>query len=204
MSDLVVIGAGGHAKVVVATARAAGFDVVAVLDDDGSRRGRAILGARVEGTTAELGRWPDALALLAIGSNRVRKELAARLPARWATLVHPSAVVHESVRIGEGTVVFAGAVIQPDTVLGAHVIVNTAASIDHDCQVGDFAHVAPGSHLAGGVSLGEGAFLGIGAKVIPGRRVGSWATVGAGGVVIRDIGEGCVAVGVPARERGPV
>src|SRR5262249_58040314 len=111
----------------------------------------------------------------------------------------PTAWVHPSVTIGAGTVIFAGAVIQPDATIGAHVIVNTRASIDHDCVLGDFVHVAPGVGLAGNVTLEEGAFLGIGAAAVPGSRVGAWATVGAGGVVIQPIAAGVTAVGVPAR-----
>jgi sugar O-acyltransferase (sialic acid O-acetyltransferase NeuD family) len=192
-----VIGSGGHAKVVIATLRASGYDVAAVWDDDPGRAGAALLGARVSGTTAECPR--EALAVVAIGSNSARRKVAAQLNLRYATVVHPTAIVHESVALGPGTIVFAGAVIQPDTRIGEHVIVNTAASIDHDCDIGDFAHVAPGVRLAGTVTLGKGAFLGVGSCAVPGARVGDWAVVGAGGVVIHPVEAGVTAVGCPAR-----
>lgn len=192
-----VIGSGGHAKVVISTLRASGYDVAAIWDDDSARAGVAVLGVRVSGTTAEC---PDgALAVLAIGSNRARRKVAAHLNLRYATVVHPTAFVHESVVLGAGTVVFAGAVIQPDARIGEHVIVNTAASIDHDCDIGDFAHVAPGVRLSGTVTLGEGAFLGIGSSAVPGARVGDWAVVAAGGVVVHPVEAGVTAVGCPAR-----
>lgn len=199
-----IVGAGGHAKVVIETARAMGcFQLAGVLDDDPARVGAEVLGVPVRGaidaeTVARLG---VEQAVLAIGSNQVRAELAARLDGLvcWATLIHPSAVIAPTVRLGEGTVVFAGAVIQPDAVLGRHVIVNTGASIDHDCVVGDVAHIAPGVRLAGNVCVGRGAFLGIGSCAIPGSRIGDWATIGAGGVVLGEIPTGVVAKGVPAR-----
>jgi sugar O-acyltransferase (sialic acid O-acetyltransferase NeuD family) len=142
---------------------------------------------------------PEAHAVLAIGDNRTRQRFADPARCRFATIVHPRAIVDPSVKLGPGTVVFAGAVIQPDTTLGAHVIVNTGASIDHDCWLDDFVHIAPGVRLAGNVSLDTGAFLGIGSVAIPGARVGEWTTVGAGAAVIQDVPADVVAAGVPAR-----
>lgn len=195
---LVVLGSGGHAKVVVATAAAAGFDVRSVLDDDRGRWGCEVLGVAVDGPLSravELG-LP---CVIAIGDNRTRRWLAERVGGPWATVVHPSALVHPTVQLGEGTVVFAGAVVQPDTMVGSHTIINTGASVDHDCRLGDFVHVAPGVRLAGDVELGEGVFMGIGSCAIPGVRVGPWAVVGAGAAVVGDLSEGVTAVGVPAR-----
>ena len=195
-----VVGAGGHAKVVISTMRAEGYDVDAVFDDDGHKCGKQLLGVPVVGSITDLQRLGPARAVLAVGSNSARKALAARLDGMdWVRVVHPSATLHPTVRLGPGTVVFAGAIIQPDTIIGAHSIVNTGATIDHDCVIGDYVHVAPGAHLAGGVRLDEGVLLGIGSAVIPGVRIGSWATVGAGGVVVKDLDAGVVAVGAPAR-----
>jgi sugar O-acyltransferase (sialic acid O-acetyltransferase NeuD family) len=136
--------------------------------------------------------------VIAIGDNRIRQKLAGEIDMEWLTVVHPQSYVHSSVKLGEGSVVFAGAIIQPGAVIGAHAIINTGATVDHDCMVGDFVHLAPGVRLAGGVEIAEGAFLGIGAVVIPSRRVGEWAVIGAGGVVVKDITGGVTAVGVPA------
>jgi len=198
---LAVIGVGGHAKVVAATARAAGFAIGRVVDDDPDRWGQALHGATVDGPTSRVLEDPEALAVLAIGDGRVRARLAAMARCRFARIVHPSAIVDPSVTLGDGTVVFAGAVIQPDSRIGRHAILNTGASVDHDCVVGDFVHIGPGARLAGGVTVGEGALLGIGSAVVPGRTVGAWTRVGAGAVVVGDLPPDVVAVGVPARVR---
>jgi sugar O-acyltransferase (sialic acid O-acetyltransferase NeuD family) len=197
---VVVLGAGGHAKVVIGTLLAAGFRISGAYDDEPSKRGTSVLGVPVVGRLdALVGAGPSA-AVIGIGDNRARAAVARRFPdLQWVAVADPQAVVHPSARLGAGTVVFAGAVIQPDAVLGAHVIVNTGATVDHDCVLGDFVHVGPGSHLSGGVRLGDGAFLGIGSAVIPNREVGAWTVVGAGAVVVRDLAGGVTAVGVPAR-----
>lgn len=199
----IVIGAGGHGKVVLATLQAAGVRVAECWDDDPELRGSELFGVPVRGPiAARAGRHPGRPAVLSVGDNRVRRELVRSLSLDWRTAVHPRAWIHESVELGEGTVVFAGAVIQPDARLGRHAIVNTGATVDHDCRLGDFVHLAPGVHLAAGVSVEEGAFLGVGSAVIPGRSVGAWATVGAGAVVLEDVAPGVTVVGVPARPAG--
>lgn len=200
-APVLVIGAGGHAKVIVGLAQVLGLEVACCVDDDPARIGGAVLGVPVRGPTGAVSLTGHRV-VLGIGNNRTRARLASSLSCAWATLVHPRAFVHPSVTLGAGTVVFAGAVVQPEAVLGAHVIVNTGATVDHDCRVGDCAHLAPGVHLAGDVHIGDGAFLGVGVSVIPGRRVGAWATVGAGAAVVRDVAPGTVAMGVPARSRG--
>jgi sugar O-acyltransferase (sialic acid O-acetyltransferase NeuD family) len=201
--SVAVIGAGGHAKVVISTLQAAGYIVTSVFDDDPARLGTSVMNVPVRGRVAELAQAGRRMAVIAIGDNRVREKLAREINMEWVTAVHPQSYVDSSVRLGEGSVVFAGAIIQPDTVIGAHAIINTGAIVDHDCVLGDFVHLAPGVRLAGGVQIARGAFLGIGAAVVPYRRVGEWAIVGAGGVVIRDIPDGVTAVGVPARSLLP-
>ena len=197
---LAVIGAGGHAKVVIATARSAGFDVVALYDDNTSLHGSRLLGVPVRGAIADIDPAVSGVFVLAIGDNATRYKLADRLSSlSWATIVHQQAIVHESVRLSPGSVVFAGVVIQPDSEIGAHVIVNTGVTIDHDCHIGDFVHLAPGTRLAGGCRVGEGAFIGIGSCVIPGKSIGDWSMIGAGAAVTSDIGDRVVAFGVPAK-----
>ena len=199
MSDaVVVIGAGGHAKVVIATLEARGIQIAGIVDDNPELWGRQLLGFEITGPAKEAHNL-GLLGILAIGSNRVRKRLADELSLEWATAIHPSAIVHPSVELGPGTVVFAGSTIQPNTVLGDHVIVNTGATIDHECRIDSFAHVAPGVSLAGTVSAGEGVLMGIGSSVVPGVTIGAWTVVGAGAAVVTDLGSNVTAAGVPAR-----
>ena len=196
---VIVIGAGGHAKVVIATLQAAGYSVEALYDDDESRWGTAFMGIPIVGPVAALPENSEHRAVIAIGCNNTRRLLAQELNLQWINAVHPQACVHSSVVIGAGTVIFPGAVVQPDTILGDHVIVNTGATIDHDCVLGDFVHIAPGAHLAGGVEVGDGSFFGIASAAIPGMKIGSWSIVGAGGVVVNEVPDATTVVGVPAR-----
>ncbi|MEJ5310882.1 MAG: acetyltransferase [Anaerolineae bacterium] len=195
-----ILGAGGHAKVVIATVQAAGSNVQALYDDDPRKWGQSVLDVPIVGAIASVDAAAEAGALVALGDNATRKAVAEQHPTlRWEIAVHPNADVHPSVTLGAGTVVFSGAVVQPGAVIGRHCIINTGATVDHDCVIGDYAHIAPGVHLAGQVTVGEGAFLGIGSVAIVGVTIGAWATVGAGAVVITDIPPGATAVGVPAK-----
>jgi sugar O-acyltransferase (sialic acid O-acetyltransferase NeuD family) len=197
---IALIGAGGHAKVVISTLRAMGRTVGAVFDDDQRKWQTTLLGVSVRGPIAAVAETDYRAAIITIGDNGARQRLSGELKnLEWLTAIHPQAYVDPSARIAGGSVVFAGAAIQPDVIIGSHVIVNTGATVDHDCVLGDYVHLAPGARLAGGVRIGRGSFLGVGAVVIPYRRVGDWATIGAGGVVVKDIADNVTAVGVPAR-----
>jgi len=197
---LYIIGAGGHAKVVLSTVLEAGLSVDGLFDDDPKKQGIDIMGIPVIGRISDARKRGPACGILAIGDNRTRYRLAQELSEwEWLPVVHPKAYVHPSVRLGPGTVVFAGAIVQPGVRVGAHIIINTGATVDHDCLVGDFVHIAPGAHLAGSVTIGEGALIGIGAVVLPGIKVGAWAVVGAGAVVVEDVPPHVTVVGVPAK-----
>lgn len=200
-SKVYVIGAGGHAKVVISTLRESDHEVVGAFDDDPRKAGTAIMGVPVLGPTEMIERYGVVGVISALGDNLLRKSLVESLGDRviWRTAIHPRAYVHESVRPGEGTVVFAGAVIQPECRIGVHSIVNTGAIIDHDCRIGDYTHVAPGAHIAGGVDLEVGVFVGVGASIIQGLTIGAWSIIGGGAAVISPVPAGVTAVGVPAR-----
>ncbi len=196
---VLVIGAGGHGKVVVSTLQAAGIPVDAVYDDNPQVWGTTLLGVPVRGPIEAVQQSVGATGVLGIGSNFVREHLSKALPLKWLTVIHPRSFVHPSAVVGEGTLVFAGAVIQPDARIGAHAIINTGALVDHDCTLEDYVHLGPGGRLAGGVRVGAGTALGTGSVVIPGVEIGRGAVVGAGTTVIADLPDNVVAVGSPAR-----
>ena len=205
MRRIVVLGAGGHAKVLIAAIRACGqFEIVGVIDRRPERAGdlpdlpflgddSVLFQRRIELDSVAIG----------VGAPTVgdeRPALFRRLKAcgyTVATVIHPSAVVASEV-IGEGTQIMARAVVQPAAAIGENCIINTAAVVEHDCCVEAHAHIAPGAILGGGVVVGWGALVGLGARVLPGVRVGSRATVGAGAVVTRGVPIGATVVGVPA------
>lgn len=211
MIPLWILGGGGHARVVIDAARSSGrFEVAGILDDQAMPGRDAVDGVAIMGpiTSEAVKTHQIAHAVIAIGNNRVRGDIADRLHGlvTWEPVVHARAYVAPHTEIGAGCVICAMAVVQPGTILGRHVILNTAVTVDHDNVTGELVHIGPGANLASDVIVEKGTLLGIGSRVIPGCRVGSWTTVGAGGVVVRDLPDNVIAVGVPAKvskEREP-
>lgn len=205
-TGVVIIGGGGHAKVVIESLRASGETVAAIVDADPTPR--AVLGVPVIGddlALADLRGQGLSKLFVAIGDNRLREKLGRKARELGFTLVnaiHTSAVISPTARLGEGVAVMAGVAINADSRIGELAIINTGAIVDHDCDLGAACHLGPAAALAGGVTLGERAFLGVGARAIPGVTIGADAIVGAGGVVVRDLPDAVVAVGVPARIKG--
>jgi len=203
MTSLLIIGAGGHGKVVAETAEAMGaWEKIAFLDD------------RFEALNGSL-RWPVsgsfgdaetlqpeyADAVVAVGGASTRLTLLEQLSHEkfyLPSLIHPTAWVSPSARLGEGCVVFAQAAVNADAHIGRGVIINTGATVDHDCMIGDGVHICPGAHLAGEVHIGHASWIGIGASVIQQIRIGAGVTVGAGAVVVDDVRDGVIVAGVPA------
>lgn len=136
--------------------------------------------------------------VVAIGDNAERKRMVESEAREWGLSVHASAVIADGTSLGEGTMICAGAIICPNVRIGKHCIINTGASIDHDCIIGDYCHVGPHATLCGTVTLEGGVFCGAGSVVIQGRRVGEWSTVGAGGVVVKDVLPNVIVKGNPA------
>ena len=210
MTPVIGLGAGGHAKVVIEILRLAGsYEIVGLLDIARARWETEVAGVKVLGGDELLpeihGRGISAafIGLGTVGDASQRKllfEKAREHGFEIVSAIHPQAIVSESAEIGCGPTVMAGAIINADARLGDNVIVNTGAIIEHDCVVGNHAHIATGACLAGAIHVGDGAHIGIGASVRQGIHIGRHAIVGAGAVVIRDVPEGVVVVGVPAKE----
>ena len=194
-----VIGAGGHGKVIVGLLKSLGWQVPHVYDDDPGLWGTRLSGISVTGPICSIADAKDPTAILAVGENSVRKSFATQLDLDWVTIVHPTAYVDATASLGPGTVVLPNATVHVGAKVGQHVIVNSSATVEHDCTLEDYCHVAPGCSLAGAVHVCEGALLGVGSCSIVGRRIGEWATVGAGAVVTSNIPAHSTVVGVPAR-----
>jgi UDP-perosamine 4-acetyltransferase len=202
---VLILGAGGHAKVVIELlrARSDAFSIAGLLDTDGSRR--SVLGVRVLGSDDQLGPLRRAglkHAFVARGDNRTRHAGLERLSKHGFELVNavsPAAIVSASAVLGRGIAVMAGAVINADSRIADLAIINTRASVDHDGSIGEAAHVCPGCSLAGRVTIGRMAFIGTGSSAIPGVTVGENSVIGAGSCIVRNIPANSVAFGVPAK-----
>jgi sugar O-acyltransferase (sialic acid O-acetyltransferase NeuD family) len=204
---ILIVGAGGHGQVVadilLAGHRAGDGDLpIGFVDDDPELQGKFCLGLPVLGPILRLNAFTHDAVIVALGDNADRSRVFALLRDKaeaFAIARHPAALIAKSAVVGPGTMICAGVIVNPMTNIGADVILNTGCTIDHHNEIGDHVHVAPGVHLGGEVSVGEGALVGIGATVMPGRRIGAWSVVGAGAVVVQDVPDHAVVVGVPAR-----
>lgn len=190
---IVILGGGGHGRVVLDTLREMNAEVLGVVDPNPD----LVLPAGLRLIGASLSALSPADCRLALGVGSVdvdtanrRRQLFAEGKAAgfgFASLRHPGAIISRDVSLGEGVQVMAGTVLQPGVRLGDNVIVNSRASVDHDCRIGDHVHIAPGVVLSGGVEIGAGTHIGTGAVVIQGIAIGAGAMIGAGVVVTRPV-----------------
>ena len=193
--SLYLLGASGHAKVVLDIAEKAGIKVEGLYDSDHYITELKLHEVR---HTSEITDSDELI--ISIGDNHTRKVLTQKFKKnRYGLLVHPTAIVNSDVSFGDGTVIMAGTVINSDSKIGNHCIINTAASVDHDCDIADYVHIAPNSTLCGGVDVGEGTLIGAGAVILPNIKIGSWVKIGAGSVVISDVENGQTVAGNPAK-----
>lgn len=207
--DVVIIGAGGHGRVIADTVIACGDSVRGFLDDDVSKLGENIYrGACVIGRSRDAASFADCRFIVAIGDAVQRSAVAGELEAAglgFYTAVHPLASVSPSAKIGEGSAIMPFAAVNAGASVGRHCIVNTGAAVEHDCVLGDFSHVSTRAALGGTVHIGEFTHVGIGACVRNNITVCASCLIGAGAVVVSDITKPGVWAGVPAKflEPGP-
>jgi sugar O-acyltransferase (sialic acid O-acetyltransferase NeuD family) len=207
---LLIVGGGGLARETAATVAAlnragTGWDLRGFIDQNPALHGTQISGRPVLGGLDVVAEHPDARILLCTASpsdpgSRLRLAAQLALPAeRYATVVHPAAQIGTNVTLGHGTIVLATAVFTCDIRVGAHVVVMPGVVATHDDEIGDHATFGAGALLAGRVRIGQGAYIGAGAKIREERVIGEWAIVGMGAVVLRDVPDGQVWAGNPAR-----
>lgn len=205
---VVILGAGGHARVLLEALRSVSRPIAGIADADASRTGETVMGVPVIGTDEKVFDFrTDEIELVngigSVASTLKRGELFAAFKAhgyRFATVVHPSAVIASDAELAEGAQVMAGAVIQVGARIGTNSIVNTRAAVDHDCRIGANVHIAPGVTLSGSVRVDDHVHIGTGATVIQGVHISANSVIGAGSVVLRNVPEGATVYGVPARE----
>lgn len=199
--SVIVIGAGGHGKVIADIVRASGDHLLGFLDD-GHSPSEPVAGIPVLGGAGDYVNYPDAAFIIAIGNASVREKMATSMKGvKWYTAIHPTAVISPlETQIGEGSAIMANAVVNPCASIGRHCIVNTAAVVEHDNRIADFAHISVGAKLAGTVSIGKRTWVGIGATVSNNLTVCEDCMIGAGAVVVKNITESGTYVGVPARK----
>lgn len=194
MKKIVIIGAGGHGRVVADIAKACGYEKIVFLDDADV--------PLISGKVSDFVKFKEGYSfIVAIGNSRIREVVQQELienECNVVTLIHPSSVIGSNVSFGVGTVVMAGTVINNGTIIGNGVIINTSSSVDHDNVIRDYTHISVGAHLAGTVSVGEHTWIGAGATVSNNICICEKCMVGAGAVVVKNIVKSGTYVGVPA------
>ena len=215
MKKLYIIGSSGFGKQILWLAKrvnedsvsklgSPAWDIVGFIDDNESLCGTVQDGFPVLGGCDYLGSLgEDVYVVIAIGSAKVKKIVAEKLSqysnVKFATLIDPSAILSDRIKIGEGCLICARSILTVNVTIGNHVIINLDCTISHDAIVGDYVTVSPGVNITGNVNIGELAEIGVGTKIIQGKRIGKQSIIGAGAIVVKDIPERCTAVGTPAK-----
>ena len=198
---LIIIGAGGHGKVVADNALKNGYFNINFVDDHAMG---TCMGFPIIGTSAEINHLNDGKTdfVIGVGNNDLRKRIAGKYDVNWVTLIHPSAQIAVNTSIGKGTVVMAGTIINAGATVGAHCIINSGAIVEHDNLIGDYVHISPRAALGGTVRVGDLTHIGIGAVVKNNIAVCDHCVIGAGAVVVKEIKDSGTYVGVPSRKIG--
>lgn len=202
--DVIILGAGGHAKVVADIVVRSGDNLLGFLDDN------IEVGTKIIGEYAVLGTLEDSTHVsyrnniyfaYGIGDNRIRRKIHDKFKLNYYTAIHPTATIGLNVQIGEGTVIMPNAVVNPSAKIGIGCIINTCAVVEHDNIIGDFVHISPNATLCGSVRVGDCTHIGAATVVRNNISICGSVIVGAGAVVVKNITEQGVYVGVPAQKR---
>lgn len=204
---IIVLGAGGHARVLLDALQQLNVPVIGVTDLNPEKWGTKLLGVQVLGDDEHLATYSSAEVLLvnglgSVGTNQERNSLFMKFKNKgfsFFSIMHPRACITPRVQLGEGVQIMAGAVIQTGAAIGSNTIINTCTTIDHDCIIGEGVHIAPGVTISGATSIGNGTFIGAGTTIIQGVSIGDGCLIGAGSMVLRDVPSRCLSYGVPAR-----
>ena len=196
--EVIVIGSGGHGKVIADIIEKSGDKVCGFLDDGANKE---VFGYPILGGTGDCAKFSDKEFIIAIGNNAIRKKIATENPElKFYTAIHPAATISRGVEIGVGTCVMAGCVINADTKIGNHAIINSGSVVEHDNILADFVHLSPGAVLCGTVKVGECTHVGAGVTVKNNVNITSETVIGVGAAVVSDIEKAGTYCGVPAKE----
>jgi len=204
---IVLIGGGGHCKVVISIIKKLdNFEIAGIVDI--YKAESLVSGIKIIGSDDDLRDiYKSGIhhALITVGSTKDNTKryglfnMAKEIGYNFPVIISPEAIVDESVKINEGSVVMPGSIINIESSIGKNCIINTGAMIEHDCKIKDHCHIAPGAHISGAVNIGELSFIGIGTTIIQGIKIGKNVTIGAGSVVIKDIPDNVIVVGNSAK-----
>ena len=207
--DLIIIGGGEHARVVIETARTRpdlwnliGFTDPGPCDETLRRLGLPHLGGDDSFSRDRLASW-YVLGVGGIGVSAVRHNVIRHysdVASRWATIVHSNATISPTAQLGTGTVVFAGATVNSGAIVGDHCVVNTGAIIEHDVRLGSFTQVGPGAIIGGGATVGGGSYLGLGCRIRDHICIGNRVLIGMGAVVVTSVEDELAVAGIPAKQ----
>lgn len=209
MEDIILLGGGGHCKSVIDTINKLGkYNIVGILDIK-DKIGTKIYNIEIIGTDDELinhynnGVKNAFISLGSIGDTRVRRKLNDNIKDVGMTLpsiIDPTAIIAENIKIGEGSFVGKGVILNCDSDIGANCIINSGVIVEHDCIIDDYAHIAPGATLSGGVNIGSDSHIGTNSAIIQNIVIGKNTIIGAGSVVVQDISNNKKAYGNPCKE----
>lgn len=198
--NVIIIGAGGHAKVIADIIIKSGDTLLGFLDD--KKVGQNLLGFPVLDSIHNIMQFEDkAVFIVGIGDNYIRKKLVSNYRLHWYTAIHPSAQIGLAVEIGRGTAVMANAVINSCGKIGEHCIINTGSIIEHDDIIENYVHISPNATVCGTATIGSLTSIGAGATVKNNIKISNDCIIGAGAVVVKDMPAGCIAVGIPAKPK---
>ena len=210
MKKIIIIGAGGHAKVVadiILTRKEKlkeNLEIIGFLDDNFKNlKYNNIFGIPILGDLENIKNFisKDYSFVIAIGDNDIRKKISENYSKlNYYTAIHPKSIISREVKIGAGTVVMANVVINPNSIIGKYCILNTSSVIEHDSRLGSYVHISPNVTLCGGVSIDDNSWIGAGSVVRQQIYIGKDVVVGANSVVVKDIENSCIVVGNPAKK----